>query len=119
MNFLSLIEKEKEKVWIVTGWNQTDTAHTLAKRARAVRFTQGIWWFEKPVKSHVHYSYVSLTLCAEAPHFLFLREVKPPTVDGGAVAPASLPWTENATVMLLLCLTPNSNPRDEIPQLIA
>ena len=63
----------------------------------------------------MHYSYVSLTLCAEAPHFLFLRELKPPTVGGGAVAPASLPWPENAMAMLLLCLTPNSNPGDKNP----
>jgi hypothetical protein len=63
----------------------------------------------------VHYSYVSLTLCAEAPHFLILRELKSPTADGGAVAPASQDRSENATVMLLLCLTPNSNPGDKNP----
>jgi hypothetical protein len=63
----------------------------------------------------VHYSYVSLTLCAEAPHFLFLRKLKTPTVDGAAVALASLPWPENTTAMLLLCLTPNSNPDDKNP----
>jgi hypothetical protein len=36
-------------------------------------------------------------------------------MDGGAVAPASIPWPEDATVMLLLCLTPNSNPGDKNP----
>jgi hypothetical protein len=36
-------------------------------------------------------------------------------VDGEAVAPASLPWPENATARLLLCLTPNSNPGDKNP----
>jgi hypothetical protein len=52
MNFLSLIEKEKEKVWIVMGWNQPDTTHTQAKRAhahaRAIRFTQGTLVIWKP-----------------------------------------------------------------------
>jgi hypothetical protein len=63
----------------------------------------------------MHYFYVSLTHCAKAPHFLFLRELKPPTMDGGAVAPVSQDRPENATAMLLLCLTPNSNPGDKNP----
>jgi hypothetical protein len=36
-------------------------------------------------------------------------------MDSGAVAQASLPWPENATARLLLCLTPNSNPSDKNP----
>jgi hypothetical protein len=46
--------------------------------------------FENPVNSPTHCSYVSLTLCAEALHFLILRELKSPTEDGGAAALASL-----------------------------
>jgi hypothetical protein len=54
-------------------------------------------------------------ICAEALHFLILRELKSPTLDGGAVAPASIPWPENARAMLHLCLTPNSSPGDKNP----
>jgi hypothetical protein len=43
MDFLSLVEKEKEKEWIVPGLNQPNTAHAQAKRATRARvggFTQ-------------------------------------------------------------------------------
>jgi hypothetical protein len=33
MDFLSLVEKEKEKEWILRGQNQPNTAHAQAKRA--------------------------------------------------------------------------------------
>jgi hypothetical protein len=54
MNSLSLAEKEKEKEWIVTGWNQPESAHEPEKRARArarargVTFAQRLWPFENP-----------------------------------------------------------------------
>jgi hypothetical protein len=49
MDFLSLVEKEKEKVWIVMGSIQPDTAHAQAKRAHARprgELHRGPWWFE-------------------------------------------------------------------------
>jgi hypothetical protein len=58
---------------------------------------------------------VSLTLCAEALHFLILRELKSPTEDGGAVAPASQDRLENVMTGALERLTPNSTPNNHYP----
>jgi hypothetical protein len=49
MDFLSLVEKEKEKEWIVPVRNQSNTAHAQAKRvvrARVGGFTQktSVFW---------------------------------------------------------------------------
>jgi hypothetical protein len=63
----------------------------------------------------VHYSYVSLTLCVEALHFLILHELKSPTEDGGAAAPASQDRPENAMTVALERLTPNSTPNNHYP----
>jgi hypothetical protein len=49
MDFLSLVEIEKEKEWIVPGRNQPNIAHAQAKRAaRAPALPdlhRGPWWF--------------------------------------------------------------------------
>jgi hypothetical protein len=58
---------------------------------------------------------VLLTLCAEALHFLILRELKSPTEDGGAVAPASPYWPDNSTTGALERLTPNLTPNNHYP----
>ena len=89
--------------------------HTGESAPAVFTLRRGPWRFDKPVKTPAQYSYVSLTFCVEAPHFLFLRELRSPTEDGGAVALTSLPWPENATARLLLCLTPNSNPDGKNP----
>jgi hypothetical protein len=60
----------------------------------------------------VQYSYVSLTLCAEALHFLILHELKSPTEDGGAAAPVSQDRLKNAMTGALERLTPNSTPNN-------
>jgi hypothetical protein len=63
----------------------------------------------------VHYSYVSLTFCAEALHFLILRELKSPTEDGGAATPVSQYRPENTMTGALERLTPNSTPKNHYP----
>jgi hypothetical protein len=60
---------------------------------------------------------VSLTLCAEALHFLILRELKSPTEDGGAAAPASPYWPDDSTTDALERLTPNSTPNNHYPSI--
>ena len=69
----------------------------------------------KNSQSPQQYSYVSLTLCAEALHFLILRELKPSTEDGGAVAPTSPYWPDNSTTGALEWLTPNLTPNNHFP----
>jgi hypothetical protein len=63
----------------------------------------------------VHYSYVSLTFCVEAPHFISLHELRSPTMDGGAAAPASLYRPENAMTDASVQLIPNSTYNDHNP----
>ena len=63
----------------------------------------------------MHYSYVSLTLCVEALHFLILHELKSPTEDGGAAAPVSQDRLKNAMTGALERLTPNSTPNNHYP----
>jgi hypothetical protein len=63
----------------------------------------------------VHYSYVSLTFCAEALHFLIPHELKSPTEDGGAATPVSQDRPENAMTCALERLTPNSTPKNHYP----
>jgi hypothetical protein len=58
---------------------------------------------------------VSLTLCAEALHFLILHKLKSPTKDGGAAAPASLYRPRYAMTGALERLTPNSTPNNHYP----
>jgi hypothetical protein len=58
---------------------------------------------------------VSLTLCVDALHFLILCELKSPTEDGGAAAPASPHWPDNSTTGALERLTPNSTPNNYYP----
>jgi hypothetical protein len=69
----------------------------------------------KNSQSPQQYSYVSLTLCAEALHFLILRELKPPTEDGGPSAPASPYRPDNSTTGALEWFTPNLTPNNHYP----
>jgi hypothetical protein len=63
----------------------------------------------------VHYSYVSLTLCAEALHFLILHGLKSSTEDGIAAAPTSLYRPRYEMTGALEWLTPNSTPNNHFP----
>jgi hypothetical protein len=63
----------------------------------------------------MHYSYVSLTLCEEALHFLILRELKSLTEDGGAAAPVSHDRPEIAMTGALEWLTPNLTLNNHYP----
>jgi hypothetical protein len=76
---------------------------------------RGTWLFEKPINSPAHCSYVSLTLCAEALHFLIIRELKSPTEDDEAAAPASLYHPRYAMTVALEWLTPNLTPNNHYP----
>jgi hypothetical protein len=58
---------------------------------------------------------VSLTLCAEALHFLILHGLKSSTEDGGAVALARLYQPRYAMTGAMEWLTPNSNPNNHFP----
>jgi hypothetical protein len=58
---------------------------------------------------------VSLTFTDRPFPFLFLHKSRSPTVDGGAVAPASLYRPENAKTGPLVRLTPNSTLGDTNP----
>jgi hypothetical protein len=91
------------------------TGKSAPARARVLPGLHGEPWpFEKLVISPAHYFYVT-DICAKDPHFLFFRELRSPTVDDGAMAPASQDRPGSATTRLLLCLTPNSNPGDKNP----
>ena len=63
----------------------------------------------------MHYSYVSLTFCAEALHFLIPHELKSPTEDGGAAAPVSHDRPEIAMTGALEWLTPNLTLNNHYP----
>ena len=118
MDFLILAEKEKGKAINSDGINLARAGPREAERAPArplCRICTGDPGdLKKPVNSPAH-CYVSLTLCVEALHFLILRELKSPTEDGGAAAPASLYRPRYAMTGALERLTPNSTPNNHYP----
>jgi hypothetical protein len=78
MNFLSLEEKEKEKVSTVLGLIQPDPTQSQRNapaRAPAV-LTLHIrpWHFKQPIKSPQHYCFVSLTIALRSlPFYSFIK----------------------------------------------
>jgi hypothetical protein len=60
---------------------------------------------------------MSLTFIDRPFPFLFLHKSRPPTMDGGAAAPASQNRSENSTTIPLHCSTPNSTFDDTNPSL--
>jgi hypothetical protein len=76
---------------------------------------RGPWSFEKNRKESSPLFPCLTDICTKAPPFLFLRKVRSPTVDGGAVAPASPYWLEHTTISAQVWLTPNSTPNDHNP----
>jgi hypothetical protein len=76
---------------------------------------RGPWLFEKPINSPTHCSCVPLTLCAEALHFLILRELKSTTEDDGAAAPVSLYRPRYAMNGAMEWSTPNSTLNNHFP----
>jgi hypothetical protein len=65
-------------------------AKRVRVRARGVHFAQRslvVWKTRK--ESSPLFPFLT-DICTKAPPFLFLRKVRSPTTDGGAVAPASL-----------------------------
>jgi hypothetical protein len=121
MNSLILAEKEKEKQWIVMGWNWPKSAREQANvpaRAPAVdSLHREPWVFEKPIKSLQHYFFESLTNADRPSPFLFLHKVKSTTVDGGAGTPASPYRLNNSTTGAPVRLTPNLTPNNHFPSI--
>jgi hypothetical protein len=84
-------------------------------RARGVSFAQRTPAFQTTNKESCVLFTCVADNCTEAPPFLFLRKVRSPTTDGGAVTPASLHRPENAITRFLHCSTPNSTLGDTNP----
>jgi hypothetical protein len=93
------------------GWNQPESAHEQEKRvarARCVIFAQWTLTFQTTNKESCALFTCVSDNCTEAPPFLFLRKVRSPTTDGGAVAPTSLYRPEHAKAKLLTWSKSNS-----------
>jgi hypothetical protein len=77
MDYLSLEEKEKEKVSTVLGLVQPDPAQSQRNapaRARGVDFAQKTHAFKQPIKSPQHYGFVSLTFASRSlPFYSFIK----------------------------------------------
>jgi hypothetical protein len=80
-------------------------------------FCRDPWSFEKPIKNPLHCFSVSLTSAQRPLPSLFLYNPRSPTVDGGAVAPASQDRPENVMTRIPLWLTPNSTPYVPFPSI--
>jgi hypothetical protein len=89
-----------------------ETHHARARVGSFTQKTSAFWTSSKEPRAL--FTCVS-DIYTEAPPFLFLRKVRSPTTDGGAVAPVSLYRPENATTRPLRCSTPNYTLGDTNP----
>jgi hypothetical protein len=111
-------KKRKRKKMNSDGLKLAQVGPRTGESAPAVSdLHRGLWRFKKPLKSLQHYCLVSLTFTSRSFPFLSLHNLRSPTVDGGAVAPASPYRPENATTGALVWLTPNSTPNDHFPSI--
>jgi hypothetical protein len=102
----------------VLGSIQPKSAHgrrNVPARARVARFAQRTLSIWKTHKESLELFLYVTNIHSLALPFLFLRRVRSPTMDGRAVAPASLYWPENTTTGAQVWLTPNSTPNDYYP----
>jgi hypothetical protein len=91
------------------------TGERAPARARGVHFAQRTLAFQITSKESCALFTRVTDNCIKVLHFLFLRELRSPTVDGGAVAPASPYLPQNAMIDALMRLTPNSTYNDHNP----
>jgi hypothetical protein len=117
MNYVILVEKAKEKQWIVMGWNWPKSAREQANAPAVDSLHRGPWRFKQLEKGSRNYLYVSLTFAENPFYFCFFAVPSPRRWMATSVSPASLYWPKYAKIGSLTLPAPNSTLDDTNPSI--